>query len=408
MLLQLGASAGAVEKWIPSSGPKITSDVHGNSGDFGHLGEKLCRQQLLPGEELETLQAVLLDNIHVSTQWSKISDKIIQSFTQDTKTVSLLGWCREILLDAATRSFFDECLVKIDSHLYDSFFIFDELSWKLHFRYPRVLSKEMYAAKDRIIDALKIYFELPKSERKGESWLISNLETAMRDVGIETEDVAALIMPLYWVINANAYKSCFWTMAHILFDPGLLVTIRKEVDAVFAEGTANLEARLESCPMLEAVYLEALRLTSASGTIRNVRHTTELGDVTLQQGTNIVVPYRQLHYNETVFGPEPDQFHPERFLHNKELKRSPSFKPFGGGHTYCPGRFLARREVLSFVADLIHRFDLTLTSVGTGCAAKADTSGQRFPRMNTKKIALALIDPVFGDDLLVDVRERQI
>ncbi|MCJ1405070.1 hypothetical protein MMC11_008296 [Xylographa trunciseda] len=74
--------------------------------------------------------------------------------------------------------------------------------------------------------------------------------------------------------------SCFWTMAYILFNPRLLVDICKEVVAVFAEGTANVEARLASCPMLEGA---ALGLTGASGVIRNVRYTTELGEVTLQR-----------------------------------------------------------------------------------------------------------------------------
>ena len=209
-------------------------------------------------------------------------------------------------------------------------------------------------------------------------------------------------------INANAYKSCFWTMAYILFDPRLHATIQAEIDPVFAEGATNLEAKLEGCPVLESVYLEALRLTSSSGTVRNVRYTTELQDVTLKQGTNIVVPYRQLHYNETVFGPKTSEFHHERFLQNKALKHSPSFKPFGGGATYCPGRFLARREVLTFVAHLLHRFNVTLTPHYGAGNVGTRVSGQRFPRMNTKKIALALMDPVVGDDLLVDVQVRKV
>ena len=123
----------------------------------------------------------------------------MRSLTQNTKTVSLLGWCREVLLDSATLSFFDERLVQIDPELYDSFFVFDELSWKLLFRYPRLFAHKMYAAKDRIIDALTIYFKLPPSERTGESWLISELEREMRNIGIGDRDIAAIIMPLYWV-----------------------------------------------------------------------------------------------------------------------------------------------------------------------------------------------------------------
>lgn len=224
-------------------------------------------------------------------------------------------------------------------------------------------------------------------------------------------------------INANAYKGCFWTMAYILFDPTLLAALRAEIDPVFATagpGAKNLESRLENCPLLEAVYLESLRLTSSSGTVRAVRQTTTISaDMTLQQGTTIIIPYRELHYNPSVFGANAETFDAGRFLRNKELKRSPSFKPFGGGTTYCPGRYLARREVLVFVAVLIHRFDISLSSSSSSYSDRVSSgekgrgisthpSQQRFPRIDTKKIALALMDPVAGDDLLVDVRPRAV
>ena len=203
MLLKLGASAQAVELWIPSLGADTSSYVHGSSisvhEDFGHLGERLCRQQLLPGKELEVLQTTLITNIHRSLEWHNISAGMVISASENRRTVSLLKWCREVLLDAATRTFFDERLMQIDLNLFESFFIFDEASWQLRFGYPEFMSKKMYAAKDRIIDALTAYFKLAKSQRKGESWLIGQLETEMRKLDIGDRDIAAIVMPLYWV-----------------------------------------------------------------------------------------------------------------------------------------------------------------------------------------------------------------
>jgi len=225
-------------------------------------------------------------------------------------------------------------------------------------------------------------------------------------------------------------------MAYILFDPTLLAALRAEVDPIFATagpGADNLESRLQNCPLLEAIYLESMRLTASSGTIRAVKQTTDVSaHMTLQPGATIVIPYRELHYNASVFGANAETFDAGRFLHNKDLKRNPSFKPFGGGTTYCPGRFLARREVLTFVAALIHRFDVSLsTSSSSSSSSSSSLSSspsdsdrissvekgwarstipgpgrQRFPRINTKKISLALMDPMFGDDVLVDVRPR--
>jgi len=223
-------------------------------------------------------------------------------------------------------------------------------------------------------------------------------------------------------------------MAYILFDPTLLAALRAEVDPIFATagpGADNLESRLQNCPLLEAIYLESMRLTASSGTIRAVKQTTDVSaHMTLQPGATIVIPYRELHYNASVFGANAETFDAGRFLHNKDLKRNPSFKPFGGGTTYCPGRFLARREVLTFVAALIHRFDVSLSTSSSSSSSSSFSSSpsnsdrissaekgwasstipgpgrQRFPRINTKKISLALMDPMVGDDVLVDVRRR--
>lgn len=220
-------------------------------------------------------------------------------------------------------------------------------------------------------------------------------------------------------------------MAYILFDPTLLAALRAEVDPIFTTAgpeADNLESRLENCPLLEAVYLESMRLTASSGTIRAVKQKTDVSaHMMLQPGTTIVIPYRELHYNASVFGANAETFDAGRFLHNKDLKRNPSFKPFGGGTTYCPGRFLARREVLTFVAALIHRFDVSLSTSSSSSSLSSSPSNsdrissvekgwasstilgsgrQRFPRINTKKISLALMDPMVGDDVLVDVRPR--
>ncbi len=201
-------------------------------------------------------------------------------------------------------------------------------------------------------------------------------------------------------INANAYKGAFWTLAYVLQDQSLVAALRAEFSPIFAKGTANLDSRLEGCPLLEAVYLEALRLSSSSATIRNVRKTTTLDEVTLKKGVNILVPYRQLHHNEDVFGENTEQFNPGRFLKNTHLKRSPSFKPFGGGTTYYPGRFLARREFMSFVAILLHRFDVSLAPPDRSNGGKERT----IPRMDTKKLSIALMSPIHGDDVMMSVK----
>ena len=196
-------------------------------------------------------------------------------------------------------------------------------------------------------------------------------------------------------------------LAYILHDRALHTILRAEIDLACSEGMEDLPYRLEHCPRLKAVLLEVLRLTGSTSTIRSIQDTTHVGDKVLRSGTDILIPYRQLHLNESVFGPHPSQFDPQRFLNNKDLSRSPSFKPFGGGSTHCPGRFIAQREILIFVALALHRFDLSLAVGKDGFGARQQGSVPRFPKIDSKKLCLGIQEPVNGEDVIVNVTVRK-
>ena len=196
-------------------------------------------------------------------------------------------------------------------------------------------------------------------------------------------------------------------MAYILYDQTLLSTLRDETSPAVSENSPGLEYRLEQgCPRLRAVYHEVLRLTASSSTVRGIQSVTEVGDKVLGAGANILIPYRRLHLNQDIFGSNADQFDPERFLRNSNLSKSPSFRPFGGGRTYCPGRYLAEREILTFVALALHRFDIRITASRSHHGDKARNVIPRFPRIDKKKFCLGIMEPIEGDDLILDIMRR--
>ena len=208
-------------------------------------------------------------------------------------------------------------------------------------------------------------------------------------------------------INANAYKQCFWMMAYILSNPTLLTTLQNEVSPAISEGTSGLEYRLEQhCPRLRAVYLEILRLSSSSSTVRGVMQPTDIGNKTLKTGASILIPNRRLHLNPEIFGENAEHFDPERFLRDPSLSKNPNFRPFGGGKTYCPGRYLAEREILTFVALAIHRFDIRIATGTPAHACKTEVALPDFPRIDKKKFCLGIMEPVKGDDMIIDIRPR--
>ena len=229
---------------------------------------------------------------------------------------------------------------------------------------------------------------------------------------------------------SNAYKLCFWMVAYLLFDSELYDAIKAECDSVMNAIAINspttvesgnpdltgLEARLEKdCPRLMSFYHEILRLTTSSTSIRTVKSPISLtgGTHILPPAAKVLLPLRQLHFDKSVFGPNADDFDPDRFLRDPKLSTSPSFRPFGGGSTYCPGRYVARYEVLSFIALILTRLDVRLSQGkdgGSGSGSKTSRGREKrerpgFPRLDSKKPTLGMMMPLAGDDVRVEVRK---
>ena len=202
--------------------------------------------------------------------------------------------------------------------------------------------------------------------------------------------------------NINPYKFAFWMLSYILFDPELLLTLHEETNLAFQNGKINLDHLIHKCPRLNAVFLETLRVTSGALSARKIVAPTPLGSRVLGKGNTILIPLRQLHYDPFVFGNDSDRFDSERFMRTKDLKSSPSFRPFGGGVSHCPGQILAKREMLVFVALVLHHFEIELALGGE------DFKPQVFPKMDEYTPSLGVNGPAKGSDVFVHFRRRVI
>ena len=107
-----------------------------------------------------------------------------------------------------------------------------------------------------------------------------------------------------------------------------------------------------------------------------------------------MVSARQLHFDKAAFGRDGFKFEPQRFYKDPGLQRSPSFRPFGGGVTLCPGRHLAKHTVLTFISLALHRFDITLASP------------QPFPQFEERKPIVGIM--MGDDDLLLRLQVRSV
>lgn len=187
---------------------------------------------------------------------------------------------------------------------------------------------------------------------------------------------------------------CFWLLSYILWDPSLLARIRREIAPAFQTGTLDL-AYLMSCPLLESIFFECLRVSTGAVSARRVTSPITIGGKVLKPGREVLIKHRALHLNEQVWGDSAGCFDPERFVKNGSLSGHSSYRPFGGGSTYCPGRVIARQEVCIFVALALERMEMVLAP------------GQAFPLLDDTRPSIGVTGPMPGMDLYVDVSERR-
>ena len=200
----------------------------------------------------------------------------------------------------------------------------------------------------------------------------------------------------------------FWIFAYLAHNPKLLETIRAETMRGVVDDIPDVPYLIGECPRLEAVFLEVLRLKTSSSLMRYVTEATMIGGKMLRKGHNVMVPYRQLHFSEDVWGDNVAQFDPERFLTQQHLSRSSSFRPFGGGQHLCPGRFLARRAVFTFVALALSRFDISLDTATIEERRDCKVGGcmPSFPRADESKPGLGTLAPIAGDGVILRLQPR--
>jgi cytochrome P450 len=110
-----------------------------------------------------------------------------------------------------------------------------------------------------------------------------------------------------------------------------------------------------------------------------------------------------LHLNREAWGEDPLALNPFRFATKPKMQNSKAYRPFGGGNTLCPGRFVAKRSMAFAVALLVNRFDLELSP-------KIESNGALppFPKMDTTKPSPGASLPCEGDDIVMLLKNRNM
>ncbi|KAM7266912.1 hypothetical protein ACFE04_009078 [Oxalis oulophora] len=168
---------------------------------------------------------------------------------------------------------------------------------------------------------------------------------------------------IYFAGHESTAISAAWCLMLLSLHPEWQTRIREEVAEHCHDG--NITA--DSLPHLKTVTMviqETLRLYPPGAFVtRLALEETRIGKLTIPKGVNIWTLIPTLHRDPEIWGPDSNQFKPERFIDgvSKACKLPQAYCPFGLGHRLCLGKNFAMVQLKVVLSLIVSKFAFSLS-----------------------------------------------
>ena len=151
-----------------------------------------------------------------------------------------------------------------------------------------------------------------------------------------------------------------WTWYLLSHHPEARERLFDEVDSVL-HGRSPTADDVQKLPWTSAVFNEAMRLYPPAWIIeRDAIGSDRIATFDVPRRSTVIIPPYLVHRNPRLW-PEPERFHPRRFLPEHAAGRPRhAFMPFGAGRRMCVGAGFAMMEATIATAMIAQRFMLDL------------------------------------------------
>lgn len=204
----------------------------------------------------------------------------------------------------------------------------------------------------------------PPIERKD---LLARLMEGRDDFGepLGREELTAEALTQLIAGSDTTSNSSCALLYHVTRTPGVLQKLQAELDAAIPSSfTVPTFEMVRDLPYLNCILNETLRhhCTSGIGLPRQIP--PQSPGVTIQghyfpPGTVLSVPTYTIHHSKEIWGPDADDFRPERW-EQVTTRQKNAFIPFSHGPRACVGRNVAEMEMKLIAATWARRYTVEL------------------------------------------------
>ncbi|CAM1500460.1 Fc.00g096220.m01.CDS01 [Cosmosporella sp. VM-42] len=164
--------------------------------------------------------------------------------------------------------------------------------------------------------------------------------------------------------DTTSNSSCA-LLYHVTRTPGVLEKLQAELDAAISEDiNVPTFEMVRDLPYLNCVINETLRHHSTSGIglprqVPDNSHGVTINGHFFPPGSVLSVPTYTIHHSNEIWGPNADEFQPERW-ENPTPRQKNAFIPFSHGPRACVGRNVAEMEMKLIAATWARRYAVEL------------------------------------------------
>ncbi|XP_061457958.1 cytochrome P450 7A1 [Rhineura floridana] len=373
----------------------------------------------LQGNALTFLTEAMMENLH----YVMVESNAPRLNSNDWVTDKLYEFCCNVMFESGFLTLFGtEFNIGHDKNLssnqeshkafilnaLENFKAFDEIFPALVAGLPIHLFKSAHSAREKLADAL-LHETLKKRENISE--LIS-LRMFLNDTlsTFDEKEKAKTHLAVLWASQANTIPATFWSSFYLLRNPKAMKAATEEVEKVLKNAGEKIDwnmkpiplnrKQLDHMPVLDSIIKEAIRLSSASMTVRVAKE-----DFILQLGSgaynirkdDIIALYPQLlHFDPEIYC-DPLTFKYDRYLDENGEEKTTFYRngcklkyyymPFGTGLAKCPGRLFAVHEIKQFLTSLLSYFEVEFVDKNVKC-----------PSLDQSRAGLGVLQPTSDID----------